>query len=45
MFGIDELNNTAKISISLNLSKHIILVCAGKIEYNDLENRAVTSFE
>ena len=34
-----------RTSISLNVSKHIILVCAGKIEQNGLENRVVTPLE
>ena len=31
--------------MSLNVSKHIIIVCAGKIEQSGLENRVVTPLE
>ena len=31
--------------MSLNISKHNILVCAGNIEQNSLENPVVTPFE
>ena len=33
------------MSISLNVDKYIILVCAGKIEQNGLKNQVVTPLE